>query len=453
MTQRRPDQRRSGKVQKRARRRRLERARRGPQASIHAGGSETAEAQDLISTIGRAMDDPEPLALLALVSSLLSAVMPKRQPPFGPAGDDSETSHATLEEFVDSFLGVDIPQTTAALAVIAVLAEAGNELLSARIRRELARRVSPRPGWLRDLAAVTPYRTVEMVHVLGDGDDVMVALRLPTGHELTAMVYIDHNMGTLLKDAFFIPDSIEAVIALMSQQDDTEDTEFRDLDPADARTRIEEAAHLTEITHPPIETDSWPGCRPLVEWVCRLLPEGGRGYQRPEWSEEETRHLADDFFASPFGAPLDDRPHRELLDAILWFGTDYAPGDPMRWSPVAAEMLLGDWIPRKIVADVEFLSLAPDLLRAFVRYCHDVRGLREVHTTDTLEAIDRWTPGYLETIRSPRPQGVDPRALLASLVADRVERRKAPQSEPGASTRCRAAGRPGRATDGRSRRR
>ena len=399
------------------------------------------------------MDDPEPLALLALVSSLLSAVMPKRQPPFGPAGDDSETSHATLEEFVDSFLGVDIPQTTAALAVIAVLAEAGNELLSARIRRELARRVSPRPGWLRDLAAVTPYRTVEMVHVLGDGDDVMVALRLPTGHELTAMVYIDHNMGTLLKDAFFIPDSIEAVIALMSQQDDTEDTEFRDLDPADARTRIEEAAHLTEITHPPIETDSWPGCRPLVEWVCRLLPEGGRGYQRPEWSEEETRHLADDFFASPFGAPLDDRPHRQLLDSILWFGTDYGPGDPMRWSPVAAEMLLGDWISRKIVADVEFLSLAPDLLRAFVRYCHDVRGIRAVHTTDTLEAIDRWTPGYLETIRSPRPQGVDPRALLASLVADRVERRKAPQSEPGASTRCRAAGRPGRATDGRSRRR
>jgi hypothetical protein len=34
---------------------------------------------------------------------------------------------------------------------------------------------------------------------------------------------------------------------------------------------------------------------------------------------------------------------------------------------VAVEILLADWIPRKIVADVAYLSNAPELLRAFIR--------------------------------------------------------------------------------------
>ena len=52
------------------------------------------------------------------------------------------------------------------------------------------------------------YRAQEMVHVLGDGDNVHVAVRFAGGAELTAVVYIDHNMGTLVKDAFVVPESL-----------------------------------------------------------------------------------------------------------------------------------------------------------------------------------------------------------------------------------------------------
>lgn len=38
--------------------------------------------------------------------------------------------------------------------------------------------------------------------VLGDGDNVLVEAVLPGGHHLTAVVYVDHNMGTLVKNAF-----------------------------------------------------------------------------------------------------------------------------------------------------------------------------------------------------------------------------------------------------------
>ena len=141
----------------------------------------------------------------------------------------------------------------------------------------------------------------------------------------------------------------------------------------------------------------------------------GSAIERPEWSERDQQQLADRFFASPFGAPLDDADHRGLLESVIWFGTDYGPGDPLRWSPVAVEIILEDWIPRKIVADAAYLSKAPDLLRAFVRFCHAERGIRAELTRDTLAAVDLYEPEYQRTIRSPRPQG--PMALLAAIGA------------------------------------
>ena len=102
-----------------------------------------------------------------------------------------------------------------------------------------------------------------------------------------------------------------------------------------------------------------------------------------------------------------------LIDSLVWFGADYGPGDPLRWSPVSVEIVLVDWFPRKVVDDVERLARLPDVLRAFIRYCHAERGIREALTTETLEAVDRWEPEYRELIASDRPQGVD--ALFAAM--------------------------------------
>ena len=84
------------------------------------------------------------------------------------------------------------------------------------------------------------------------------------------------------------------------------------------------------MTVPPYETDTWPVCRPIVEWLTRRMPAGGVGYERPEWTERDQHELADRFFASRFGAPLDDADQRGLLESLIWFGTDYGPGDPLR---------------------------------------------------------------------------------------------------------------------------
>lgn len=366
---------------------------------------------DLLQAVAAALADGHPLALLGIISSLMAALQPQRQGPFEPASDPDVPS---LDELVQTFLDVELPETSALLLGIAELA--GDDMMRRRVRREVTGRAHVLPAWLVDLRQAEVEGVAEMVHVLGDGDDVMVGVRLPDGGSMSIVVYIDHNMGTLVKDAFIVPEPLDEWIQDMrAASGDDPDTSWAALDPAEARARLEAAIELGAITFPPFESDTWPACQPLVEWVAGLLPDGGTGYQRPVWEDDALADLTDRFLRSPFGADLDDADHRSLLESLLWFGTDYGPGDPLRWSPVAVELLLADWIPRKIVADAAFLAKAPDLLRAFIRFCHHERGIRAALTADTLAAVDAYEPDYQRTIRSPRPQG--PLALLAAMGA------------------------------------
>lgn len=362
--------------------------------------------------VTHALDDGHPLSLLELVSSLLAALDPRRRGPFEPT--EPGASLPSRDELVQMFLEVDQLETSALLAVIAELS--GDDILRRRVGREIAARSHSLPGWLTTLHRARPAgRIVEVTHVLGDGDNVMVGVQLPGECEFTAVVYIDHNMGTLVKDAFVVPEPVGELADRMLDLTADPDTEARDLDPAAARARITAAIELGAMTFPPFETDTWPACRPLVEWVAALLPPGGAGYQRPDWDQDALAALTERFLTSSFGAGFDTPDHRGLLESLLWFGTDYGPGDPLRWSPAAVEILLIDWIPRKIVADVPYLAKAPDLLKAFIRFCHRERGIRSALTDQTVDAVDSYAPEYQQTIRSPRPQG--PAALLAAMGA------------------------------------
>jgi hypothetical protein len=364
---------------------------------------------DLLADVRQQLADGEPLDFLAYVSTLLAAIDLRGENPF-EREQAGRQEGVTLPALLESFTEVVLPETTALLAALSELGP--DELTRARARRALAARPHPLPDWLARLNAASVYRAVESTHVLGDGDNVLLGARLP-GYELTAVIYIDHNLGTVVKDAFSAPSRISDVVGRLREAADDPDISYRDIGLADARARVAQAIETGAITFPPFETETWPAARPLTEWLLRLLPEGGTGYVRPTWSETAKKKLADRFFSSQFGTPLDDADRRDLLDDFLWFGTDYGLGDPLRWSPVAVEILLADWIPRKIVADVPYLSKAPALLRAFIRFCHAERKIRPGLTGQTLAAVDEHEPRYQRVIRSPRPQG--PAALLAKL--------------------------------------
>jgi Domain of unknown function (DUF6398) len=390
--------------------------RRGRQARQHQHRRQVRPARthqagpgDLLADVSYRLATGEPVDLLAYVSTLLAAVDPRGESPFERERANGP-EHATLPTLLESFAEVVLPETTALLATLAELGP--DELTRARARRALAARSHQLPGWLARLGETSVYKAVESTHVLGDGDSVLLGARLP-GHELTAVIYIDHNLGTVVKDAFPAPGPITEVVARMREAADDPDVRFGDISRADARTRVAEAIEVGAIMFPPLESETWPASRPLTEWLIRLLPEGGVGYIRPTWNEARKNKLAKRFFGSEFGKPLNDDDHRDLLDQFLWFGSDYGPGDPLRWSPVAVEILLADWIPRKIAASPEYLSAAPALLRAFIRFCHAERKIRPTLTDETLAAVDEQEPEYQRVIHSPRPQG--PMALLAAM--------------------------------------
>jgi hypothetical protein len=352
---------------------------------------------------------PHPLALLLMASTILG-MFDHRD---GPSGGQRPVG-PSQPEMMESLFGVEILETSALLAVIGALQD--DDLLRARIRRELTRRSHPLPDWLAHLTSADPYRTAELVHVLRDGDNVMVGVRLHDGHQLTAVVYIDHNMGTVVKDAFVLDQPIVSVLTRFKEiAADDPDSTIDDIPAADARARVTQAITLGAITVPPFETDTWPACRPLVEWIVRSLPTGGQGYETPDWDGRQLQTIADRFLASTFGKGFRDRDSVDLVDLVLQFGSGWGLADPLRWSPTAVEIILGDWVPRRVIGPAGQLSKMPGVLRAFIRFAHHERGLRPALTTQTLAAVDEHEAEYQRTIRSPRPGG--PAEMMAALSA------------------------------------
>ena len=361
---------------------------------------------ELLDEVNVLLQAREPLGLVMLASSIVSALEPGPDLPYRGAQEDGPS----LDEVIDSFVDVRRSETTALLAALTCLVP--DELLRQHIRRELDRRGGRLPAGLDRLAPLTVDRTVAATHVLGHVDLLVVGARTAGGQPLTLVVTVDHELGTVVADGFVYPGSAEAAVVQLADDGDP-DLTVADIDPADARARIGEAVEIGRITYPPMETDTWPECRPLVEWVLRELPEGGSGRVRHEFDEDEREEIARRFLASPHGREHDHPDGRDLLDTLLWYGCDYGTGDPLAWSPEAVAILLDDWLPRKVVATPEYLDLAPGLLRSFIRFAHEQRGLRQELTQDALEVIDALEHDYRRVIRTARPQG--PAALMAAM--------------------------------------
>ncbi len=248
-----------------------------------------AEDQALFQNLRRALRSGEPLALLAVVSGLLEVTDSRNRDPFAP-----DEQRAGLDDLVGSFIGTPYAETTATLTAIRALV--ADEVLAARTGRELETRRHPMPDWLKVLDQARLVRDVWfMTHVLGDGDDFLIGVTLPSGHALSALVYVDHNMGTVVKDAFVVPEPLEDLAIKMGTLIEDPDQSLTRTDPATARAVVEAAIDSGSRLYPPLTSDSWPMCRPLVEWMLRMLPTGGVAPGWREWSAEERALIADTF--------------------------------------------------------------------------------------------------------------------------------------------------------------
>lgn len=356
--------------------------------------------EESLESIAAAIDDAEPLALLGLASTMASMFDARVANPDadGPGGWPDATM------FVDSLIGYDARETTALLHALAALLP--DNQLAQRARREARRRAHHLPAWLTGLEDAEPGPAAASLDVLGDGENAIVSMRLVDGSPLTAVVYIDHNLGTVVKDAFLVPNDLKFFRAqFLSLVDDPESMSFVDLDPAEARSRIVQAIDAGTPTG--LQTDTWPACRPLVEWIVGHLPSGGE-FVRPQWSEAELDVLVEEFVRSPHAAPLADPQLSDIATDLVDFAAMFTGGDPLRWSMVNVEILLADWFPRTAHGGDRYLRQMPTVLRALIRFAHETRDIPPHLTELTLGAVDDWEPVYLEMIGElPGPSSVD----------------------------------------------
>lgn len=361
-----------------------------PHWQVDAGGD--AADQGLLQSVRMGLQSEDPLDFLTIVSGFLEVTDPRSADPFPP-----DTARVDLFDVVESFIQAPYMETTAVLTGICALTP--DEELAARIRRELAERRHPLPGWLIGLDRAEIDRSVWLLtHVLGDGDDYLFGVTMPSGHAVSVLVYVDHNLGSVVKDAYVVSEHLEDLAIQMGTLLDDPDQSLTRTGAATARAVVEAAIRKDARRHLPLMTRTWPVCRPLVEWMLRMLPADGEAPRKRGWTEENKAELTRDFFASPYGAPFVVDDVRDLFQGLVWFGTSYATADPLNWSTVTVEMILADWFPRKVIAAPAYTAQLPDLLRAYIRYAHNRRGIRPSLTQEVLDAVDIYEPVYLELI-------------------------------------------------------
>lgn len=256
------------------------------------------EIEGQLASLTAGLWSDEPLEFLAPVSGMVALLDPRTAGP----DDLPEPSRPSIHEVVDGLLGFRTAETSAVLTAIQALVP--DQLLDARIARELAGRGDRLPDWVTGLseARVEPDQWV-LSDALGDCDVYVLGVTLPAGHPLTAVVYVDNNLGSRVEDAVVIPAPVAQAVEELTAELESPDESLEPADAATVRAILEEAIDVSARTDPTRDTDSWPGSRPLIELMLRRLPPGGVAPARPRWSDGDLAALTDDVLASPYGAP------------------------------------------------------------------------------------------------------------------------------------------------------
>lgn len=345
---------------------------------------------DALSGLAVGLDERHPLAFFAHTSGLWALLT---DPRFGGGEQMSPV------EFAQSMIDVHTRETTAVLTVLRQFAS--DPMLALRIERELAKRAHRLPSWLESLGEVATVRLAHQTEPYQDGHQYWFELGWPDGTALSVGVLVDGNWGFAFKDLLLIPDRVAVVESIIATHaDDTEGMTFESISPADARAQVAEAVARSDMMWPPHSTDSWPQGRPLLDWVLRMLPEGGTGFPDPDLEEPARQALVARFLASPDGEGLGPVAG-ETADTLVWFA-GFNCGDPLRWSPTKIEFLLLDWWHRKVVQSEDADRQLPEILRAFVRWSGQQKELPDRFVDQNLAAIDDLEPAFLADIGTPR---------------------------------------------------
>ncbi len=390
---------RRGQQDRRARRH-VSRAGRGGGASL---SRELAELMDeLVPTVLRSVGKLEDALEAECWASELISMWRGRQLIDG----DAE------EVFLPAFIrALERKGSTKSLATLRALSAVGSESHARKARAaadRLAGRGVPEPLWASQLGHAEPVAAELMYEeAFGDGVSVFVEFAPPDGERHTLGIYIDHNLGGLVKDAFLAGPLDEVRSKLSSRAHNGVGLAVRKLEPAEARARIERALYMLDHIYAPPVDDDVRALRGLIDGRVRQLPDG---FELPEdyeeMSVEERERLLAEFLASPEGQRWrGDGDAEDVVETAIWFGADYNHGGPLRWSVVVVEIFMTSWLPRKVTREPAFFERVSEVLPDWVRYAGRVRGVPAEALIEAVQAVERFGDEMLEAVNDPDAWG------------------------------------------------
>jgi hypothetical protein len=155
----------------------------------------------------------------------------------------------------------------------------------------------------------------------------------------------------------------------------------------------------------------------LLRARLRRLPPP-REIERPEVPDAERRRIARAFARSRDAVKGADN---DLLASwFIDFAADHGAGDPLRWSPIAVELCLLDFFPRKVLIEADAARDVPNVLRGFVRYAGARKKLSDGAIAETLETVDRFEAEFRRAMADEMAGG-PAKSLALAAVAEGID--------------------------------
>ena len=254
-------------------------------------------------------------------------------------------------------------------------------------------------------------------HETDDGHHIALVARHPGAAEPhLVMAFVDSNLGGMASDILVSAD-VDGVRAEATSQG----LVASPLDPAEAHARLAAALQRTDMTMmAPVEED-FPLLRPLLESVMRSLPEPSRIVAAEPPSDEELEAAVESIIAGSaevFDDELTPERLRDTARLVTRFMSREMGNSPAAWSPARLELLLCDFVPRKVPVPPEALASLPAELAALVPAAQRLAGWEDRHVEFTLEMIERVTPEFLELVASDEVREPQKRFVLRAIEED-----------------------------------
>jgi hypothetical protein len=252
----------------------------------------------------------------------------------------------------------------------------------------------PEPVWGRMVGRPVLVDAWISTDELDDQSNLLAAFAYAHRPPHAINLIIDANFQGLIRDAFVAvdPDKVRREWTAASG------LPIRPLDEQALADLLGRGIEMFDTYVDPPVTDQGGQLMPLLRARLGLLPTP-RPIEPRETSDEEREKLVVAFAASTEAAGLGTAWGGSATDLARWFvdfACDYGAGDPLRWSPIAVEILLADWLPRKAILEPAEIEALPEVLRRFVRFSARRKGLADDVVTETLEAVDRFAPDFAE---------------------------------------------------------